>query len=269
MRDDLYLYYENELTFLRQMGAQFAEKYPKPAGRLLLEQDKCEDPHVERLIEAFAFLAARVHLKIDDEFPEITEALLGIIYPHFIRPIPSMSVVQLNLDPDKGKLTTGLVIGRNDTVYSKPVDGVPCKFWTCYETTLWPITVASADWRTPDRLTPSIKSGDASGVVRLELRCPADLEFPKMELDRLRFHLSGEPALVHTLYELLCCNLTGILLRDPTPLSHVPPVMLPASALEPVGFGRDEGMFPYDGRSFIGYRLLQEYFTFPQKFFFV
>src|SRR5918911_3274043 len=100
MRDDLLLYYERELTYLRQTGAQFAEKYPKVAQRLLLEQDKCEDPHVERLLEAFAFLAARVHLKIDDEFPEITEALLGIIYPHFVRPIPSMSIVQFSLDPD-------------------------------------------------------------------------------------------------------------------------------------------------------------------------
>jgi type VI secretion system protein ImpG len=99
MRDDLLDYYERELTFLRQMGAEFAEKYPKIASRLLLEPDRCEDPHVERMIEAFAFLAGRVHLKIDDEFPEITEALLGILYPHYIRPIPSMSIVEFHLDP--------------------------------------------------------------------------------------------------------------------------------------------------------------------------
>ena len=89
MRDDLLLYYERELSFLREMGAEFAEKYPKIASRLLLEPNKeSEDPHVERLLEAFAFLAARVHLKLDDDFPEITEALLGIVYPHLIRPIP-------------------------------------------------------------------------------------------------------------------------------------------------------------------------------------
>ena len=79
MRDDLLLYYERELTFLREMGAEFAQKYPKIASRLVLEADKCEDPHVERMLEAFAFLAARVHLKIDDEFPEITESLLQIL----------------------------------------------------------------------------------------------------------------------------------------------------------------------------------------------
>jgi zinc protease len=117
VRDDLLGYYTRELTFLRQLGAEFAEKYPKIASRLLLEPDRCEDPHVERLIEAFAFLAARVHLKIDDDFPELTEALLGIIYPHYLRPIPSMSVVEFHPDPEQGKLTTGLKIRLQDTRY--------------------------------------------------------------------------------------------------------------------------------------------------------
>ncbi len=112
MRDELLLYYERELTFLRQMGAEFAEKYPKIASRLNLEPDKCEDPHVERLLEAFAFLAARVHLKIDDEFPEITEALLSIVYPHFIRPVPSMTVVEFRTLPDQSADRQGLKIER-------------------------------------------------------------------------------------------------------------------------------------------------------------
>src|SRR5579862_2067600 len=110
MRDDLLLYYERELTFLRQMGAEFAEKYPKIAGRLILDPNEGRDPHVERMLEAFAFLAARVHLKIDDEFPEITEALLTVLYPHYLRPIPSMSIVQFHLDPESGKLSTSLAI---------------------------------------------------------------------------------------------------------------------------------------------------------------
>ena len=101
MRDDLRLYYERELLFLRQMGAEFAAKYPKIAGRLLLDGDKCEDPHVERMVEAFSFLAARVHLKIDDEFPEITSALLNILYPHYLRPIPSACIVEMHLDAEK------------------------------------------------------------------------------------------------------------------------------------------------------------------------
>src|SRR5512142_1873341 len=110
MREELLAYYERELTYLRQMGAEFAQKYPKIASRLLLEPDRCEDPHVERLLEAFAFLAARVHLHIDDEFPEITTALLDVLYPHYLRPVPSASVVQLHVDPEQGKLSTGLSV---------------------------------------------------------------------------------------------------------------------------------------------------------------
>src|SRR5512142_3283326 len=112
MREELLAYYERELTYLRQMGAEFAQKYPKIASRLLLEPDRCEDPHVERLLEAFAFLAARVHLRVDDDFPEITSALLGILYPHYIRPVPSTSVVQFHMDPEQGKLSTGLRVPR-------------------------------------------------------------------------------------------------------------------------------------------------------------
>src|SRR6202142_1772104 len=100
MRDELLLYYERELDYLRKMALQFAEKHPKVASRLVLEPTRCEDPHVERLLEAFAFLSARVHLKIDDEFPEITEALLSVVYPHYIRPIPSSTIVQFYLDPE-------------------------------------------------------------------------------------------------------------------------------------------------------------------------
>ena len=117
MRGDLLEYYERELTCLRQMGAEFAQKYPKIASRLLLEPDRCEDPHVERLLEAFAFLAARVHVRVDDDFPEITSALLGILYPHYIRPLPSMSVVQFHADPEQGKLSTGLSVPRGSMLY--------------------------------------------------------------------------------------------------------------------------------------------------------
>src|SRR5215471_4713354 len=144
MRDELLLYYERELTYLRQMGSLFSEKYPKVASRLAIEPGKCEDPHVERLLEAFAFLAARVHLKVDDEFPEITQALLGIVYPHFIRPIPSMSIVEFQVDIEQGKLTTGLKIPKESVLYSRPVGGVSCKFRTCYETVLYPLEVKEA-----------------------------------------------------------------------------------------------------------------------------
>jgi type VI secretion system protein ImpG len=267
MRDELLLYYERELTYLRQLAMQFSEKYPKVASRLVLEPTKCEDPHVERLLEAFAFLAARVHLKLDDEFPEVTEALLSVAYPHLIRPVPSMSIVQFELDPEQGKLSTGLPIGRDAVLYSRPVGGVPCIFRTCYDVVLWPVSIAAAEWRTPDRLQPAIKAADSAAALRLELNSSPDVKLPQLGIDRLRFHLSGESSLVHTLYEALGANLTRIVVRDPTN-TRLKPVTLPASCLRPVGFAENEGVLPYARRSFLGYRLLEEYFAFPEKFFF-
>ena len=151
MRDELLLYYERELNYLRQLGAEFGQKYPKIAGRLILEPDKCDDPHVERLLEAFAFLAARVHLKIDDEFPEITEALLSILYPHYIRPLPSMSIVEMHLDAEKGGAAAPQKVPRGAVLNSRSVAGVPCQFRTCFDTTVLPLHVAAGEWTSPDR----------------------------------------------------------------------------------------------------------------------
>ena len=133
IREDLLNYYERELTYIRQMGAEWARKYPKLAGRLLMEPDRCEDPHVERLLEGFALLAARVHLKINDDFPEISSALLECLFPHYIRPVPSMTVVECQLDPEQGKLSTGLRIPAGSTLQSNRLNGVACKFRTAYE----------------------------------------------------------------------------------------------------------------------------------------
>src|SRR5689334_16639164 len=141
MRSDLLPYYEKELSSVRQLGAEFAQKYPKVASRLLLEPNKCEDPHVERLLEGFAFLAARIQLKLDDEFPLITESLLEVLYPDFLRPIPSMSIAEFQLDAGSGGLTTGIRIKRGSRLYSRPVNGVACKFRTAYDATLWPLAV--------------------------------------------------------------------------------------------------------------------------------
>ena len=268
MRDDLLTYYERELTFLRQMGAEFAEKYPKVASRLLLEPTRCDDPHVERLIESFAFLAARVHLKIDDEFPEITEALLTVLYPHYIRPIPACTVVEFHLDPEQGKLTTGLPIPKGSVLYSRPVEGWPCKFRTCYDTTLWPITISEAAWVTPDRLRPAVRT-PAAAALRVQLSCLPDAGFDKLDLKSLSFYLHGESNLAHNLYELLCNNCIEIQIRDLTLNTRKSPVVLPGNSLSPVGFRDEEALLPYPRRSFTGYRLLQEYFNFPEKFFFM
>lgn len=269
MRDELLLYYERELDYLRKSAAQFAEKHPKVASRLVLEPTKCEDPHVERLLESFALLAARIHTKLDDEFPEITEALLSIVYPQLVRPIPSMSIVEFQLDPEKGKLTSGLKIERNSSLLSKPIGGSPCTFRTCYDTVLWPITVTGAEWLPTSQMKPPIKASDAAWAIRLELTCARDISFAALKPDKLRFYLDGESGFVNILYELLLSRMVRVQIRDLTPGSNRPPVVLPASAVAPVGFGQNEGALPYPSSTFAGHRLLLEYFAFPEKFFFV
>ncbi len=268
MRDDLLFHYSQELTYLRYLGAEFANKYPKVAGRLLLEAGKCEDPHVERLLEGFAFLAARVHQKLDDDFPQIVESLISILYPYYLRPIPSASVVEFHLDPDQGKLTTGLPIAAGSLLYSAPVGGTPCKFQTCYDTTLWPLEVTAADWRPADRVQPPVPAAGAAAVIRIELRCLPDVRFSQLDLKTLRFFLQGEGTVVHGLIELLCNNCVRIVARDlaaPAKKS----VVLPPTALRQMGFQPEEALVPFPRRSFWGYRLLQEYFAFPEKFCFV
>ncbi len=269
MRDDLLYYYERELGFLRQMGADFAERYPKVASRLQLEKTRCDDPHVERLIEAFAFLAARLHLKIDDEFPEITQALLNLVYPHYVRPIPSMTIVEYRTDPQAGKLSTSVKVPRGTPLYTRPANGVTCKFRACYDTVIWPLSIVEAQWRTPDRLDPPVKGSDAVAAIRLLLRCHPGVTFNELRVPALRFHLLGDPNLVYPLYELLCNNCSGVLLRDPTPKRRQRSIPLPADSVRPAGFADDESMMPYPRRSFAGYRLLQEYFAFPEKFLFL
>ena len=268
MRDDLLLYYERELNFLRQMATGFAERYPKIASRLVLEPDKCEDPHVERMLEGFAFLAARVHLKIDDEFPELTEALLAIVYPQFIQPIPSMSIAEFELDPTKGKLDKGLHVPAGSILYSRAVQGVPCKFRTCYDLTLFPISTTAAEFCTPDRLRPAIKAPDAQYAVPIRFTAPVDVEVAKIGLDKLQFYLHGESALIHSLYEALVTKTVRILVRNPLEPRQAP-IEVPLSAMRPMGFDTNEGVLEYPGRSFLAYRLLQEFFAFPEKFFFL
>src|SRR3954469_11114017 len=114
MAQDLYGYYERELTFIRQLGQEFARQYPAAAGRLLLEPNRSLDPHVERLIESFALLSGRIHQKLDDEFPELTDAMLGVLYPHYLAPIPSAAILQLQVQPEltlPAQLPAGLVVG--------------------------------------------------------------------------------------------------------------------------------------------------------------
>jgi type VI secretion system protein ImpG len=268
MSDSLLDYYNNELIYLRKLGAEFKDKYPQYASRLMLEPGHCDDPHVERLLEGFAFLTARIHKKVDDELPEITEALLNSLCPHFVRPIPAMSVVEFQIDPRQGKLTTSFPIPRYTLLSSTgTAEGVRCKFRTCYQTSVWPLRVSEGEWRTPERLDPPVKATDMAAACRLMLSCNQDVSFKGLQLRSLQFYLYGDPSFIHSLYELLFNNCAYILLRDPE-RPALAPIRLPAGKLRAMGFEDSEAMLDYGQRSFSGYRLLQEYFAFPEKFFF-
>ena len=266
MRDDLLTYYERELTFMRRMAGEFAEKYPKIAGRLQLEAGKCEDPHVERLIESFALVAARIHLRLDDEFPEISESLLQVLYPHYLAPVPSMSVVQFELDLAQGKLTTGYTIDRHQPLSSRRAMDTVCQFRTCYPVTLWPIECATTR---AEATGAAGVVGQQRGAVILGLRTQGETTFQELEVAGLRFFLGGESRVAHQLYELLFGHCTQIEVRTPAGAKRPLSRLLPPSSLREVGFGRDEGLLPYSNRSFVGYRLLQEYFHFPEKYLFL
>ncbi len=268
MRDELLTYYERELSYLRQMGTEFAAKYPKVASRLALESDRCEDPHVERLIEAVAFLAARVRHKIDDDLPEITDSILGMLYPHYLAPVPSMTTVEFQLDAEHGKLTSAYDIPRHTVLTTKPVRGIRCRFRTCFPVQLWPIAVADATLETPPPVTPlgGPRGFTARALIRLRLRMLAGAKWADLRPPSLRFFLQGESALTAGLYEMLCGAPVQVEVHPGRRSATRTGVVLPAGSLAPVGFGRDEVAVPFPRHSFRGYALLEEYFAYPQKF---
>lgn len=266
MIDELLSYYNAELAYIREMGAEFAAKYPKVAGRLMLEAEKCEDPHVERLLEGFAFIAARIRRKIDDEFPEITDSLLGLLYPHYQRPMPSMSIAQFVPGRDPTGPPTCRTIPRGGRLNTRPIAGSPCQFVTAYPVELWPIEVAAARLE-PDRVVAEGKPRQALALLQLTLRS-IGAPFSELAPGRLRFYLDGNGTTPYALHELLCNNACRVAVGGTVGDRRVESLTLPANAIRPVGFESDEGMFPYPERSFPGYRLIQEFFAFPEKFLF-
>ncbi len=249
------------------MGSAFAESYPKVAGRLELGADASPDPHVERLIESFAFLTARIQQNLDSEFPEIAVELLNILHPHYLNPIPSMTVAAFEVDPKRGKLTSGHVIPKHTPLFAHAAEGeAVCRFRTCYPVTLWPVEVAEASFEPPARFPFLDAAPDVVSVLRLRIESRAG-SLAELGLDRLRFYLNGDRMLVDSLYEMLFCQCAGVMLLPEGDLARRP-ARLAAGAVRPVGFERDEEVLPYPPFSQPAYRLVQEYFTFPQKFLF-
>ncbi|HWS85715.1 MAG TPA: type VI secretion system baseplate subunit TssF [Pyrinomonadaceae bacterium] len=262
--EELLRYYRSELNYLRRMGGEFAALYPRVASRLELGRDECADPQVERLIESFAFLTARLQRDLDGEFPEVTTALLGVLYPQFTAPVPPMAVARFDVDPDQGKLTTGFTLPRHTPLFAYTRQGHACRFRTCYPVTLWPLTLTYAAVEDTGQFDFLDRAANVAAVLRLKLRCDAGY-LSELELKRLRFYLDGDAGLLGGLYELLFSNVVDVVALTG---SEARPVQLPRGSILPVGFGDDEEVLPYPRQSHPGYRLLHEYFAFPAKYHF-
>ncbi|NBF06189.1 type VI secretion system baseplate subunit TssF [Pseudomonas sp. Fl5BN2] len=254
-------YYQSELTALRQLGRRFAERSPALAPFL---GQAGRDPDVERLLEGFAFLTGRLRQKLDDELPELSHSLMHLLWPNYMRPLPAFSILQFEPLQQSGPAQR---VARDTPVESQPIDEVRCRFRTCYPTEVLPLDLTA--------LSYSVKGDGALLSLRLQMSCDGHLG--ELNLSRLRLHLAGERYISQMLYLGLLRNLEGIELVplgtggvalpgvNGDPMSF----KIAGSHVQPVGFAEEEALIPYPLNTFRGYRYLQEYFAFQDKFLFV
>jgi type VI secretion system protein ImpG len=267
-------YYERELRYLREMGAEFAQQFPKIAGRLGLTGLECADPHVERLIEAFGFMAARVQLKLDAEFPRFTQQLMELVYPHYLAPTPSMAVVQFVPNPREGSLHDGFVLPRDTVLRARrgPGELTACEYRTKHKVTLWPLEIEHVEYTSVLHELAQLRvplPSPAKALLRIGLKTTAGLRFDQLGLDALPLFLRGHDEIAFCLYEQLITSALAVVVR---PGGRAEPSCAWAGAgpgLRALGFAEDEALLPYCPRSFHGYRLLHEYFAFPSRYAFV
>lgn len=281
MDSQLLHYYKQELTHLRSMAAEFARAYPKIAKRLALEDieqsNECPDPYVERLLEGFAYLAARVQLKIDAEFPRFTQNLFEMIYPNYLTPTPSMLIAQLQPDMTEGSLASGFVVPRQSALRSILGKGeqTNCEYRTAHDVTLWPIEITKVEYISHvidlpiAELTGLQQRGETPrAAIKINLSTTAGLAFSDIDLDKLVLHLQGDSGLAVQLYERFFANALGYLIKggsgDDSNYHFVA-----KRHIKQLGLDDNESLLPASRRSFSGYRLLQEYFILPERFLFV
>jgi type VI secretion system protein ImpG len=262
--------YNIELAHLRQMGAEFAQQFPKIAGRLALDREGkeiCPDPFVERLLEGFAFLTARVQLKLDSEFPRFTQAMLETIYPHYLCPTPSMAVVRF----EPAQIVEGFSIPRGTTLKSLigPEEHTACEYRTAHQVMLWPIQIVEARYYTRDIAELEVPRGSGGrAAFRIRLQSLGDGPLKAIRLDELTFFLRGTDELPVAIYEQIFSQGSAVVARGLTAERSKPTVILPQANIRRVGFREEEALLPYGPRGFSGYRLLHEYFACPQRFLF-
>jgi type VI secretion system protein ImpG len=263
-------YYNRELQYIRETGQEFAKEFPKIAGRLGIESLECTDPYVERLLESFAFLTARVQLKIDAEFPRFTQHLLDMVYPHYLAPTPSMAVVQLKPSLSEGALADGFKVPRGSVLKSFVGRGeqTACEYRTAHDTTLWPLEITGAEYTSflgdLGNLRIPVK---AKSAIRLRLHASAGLNFNQLALDALPIYLRGGDEIAMRLYELLLGHTVALVVRPAGQGGGAGELVLD-DPIRPLGFEDEEALLPFGPRSFQGYRLLTEYFALPSRFLF-
>ncbi len=269
MSETLDEWYQRELDYFRSQSAEFARRFPKIADRLSMGPANTQDPHVERLIQAVAYLNARTRHKLDDGLPEFADGLLGILYPHMIAPIPSMSVVEFQLNPALQDLVGGHHLPRGTRLETERVQDCNCQFQSAYPVSLYPLRVSEVSLvPRPFQVPPSPQRENAKALFRISLSLlDASLSFDKVALKNLRFFVQlPDLSKSARLIELLCTACLEIVVAGQP--ANSARAVLPPGALRQVGFDPSEALLPASLRSFPGYRLLTEYFVFPHKFLF-
>jgi type VI secretion system protein ImpG len=263
--EELLPYYERELGFLRRYSREFSERYPKIAGRLLIAGEVCEDPHIERMIESFALLNARVSKRLDDDYPEFTEALFEVLYPHYLRPFPSCSIARFDHGVGAAQLTTASEIPRGTELNSRPVQGAACIFRTAYPVTVAPLALTRAKFAAILEAPEAVQApAGATSSLSLTIEVTADqLALAHLKLTTLRVFIDGEPSFCAALRDALFMRAVKAY-AEVGQSGHW--IALPKVPIGPAGFGEDEALIPFSARSHPAYRLLTEYFCFPEKF---
>ena len=267
--------YTDELTHLREVGAEFAAEFPKIASRLGMEGMEVADPYVERLLEGFAFLAARVQLKLEAEQPRLIAHLLEAIYPNFLAPVPSMMVARFGVDPTDPNLVKGYALPRGSAVLSELARGqdTHCEFRTAHAVTLWPIELDSVQYFSHAPDLPATRLPQAKGTrggLRIRLRCGGGMSFNQLGMDRLAFYISAPDDVAFRLHELVLGAAAGTLVHGGQAAAGeaVAVQWRGPDSVGPIGFGADEALLPESLRAFSGYRLLQEAAAMPQRLLF-
>src|ERR1700722_7632843 len=270
MDERLLAYYNSELRYVREMAGEFAREFPKIAGRLALDRDAkdiCPDPYVERLLEGFAFLAARVHLKLDAEFPRFTQTLLETVYPHYLSPVPSMGVAHFAPDPRDPGPEDGFLLERGTALRSQS-DETPCQYRTAHDVRLWPLKISDSRYYTRTIVELGLPAAlEAKAALLIRLQTTGDKKLKELKLDRLPFFIRGSDEIPIWIYEQIFARGTHVILETPKGPNQFHEV-LPASTIQRLGFREGEALLPRSPRSFEGYRLLKEYFACPQRFLF-